>query len=610
MDNDSSSIYKNSIFSSTGFKRSAFNNNNNNSHTHMTYSMNTSLNTDTVKILNCLRTTQNTQVNNTNCLIKEYTYDDIKRICMKVFMNYAMPKNGQFFLSYQALFKILVSVNIINEQSFPLKEADLIAQKVIKGNRPFTSDDFLNYIAQLASRLDNEYYEDRKATMINFVKTHFEPLAIKIDNNRDQSLILNKFNRETTQNNNPNNNEASLNNSLTFQKFIETFVLDENIYLVLTSIAPALKQIYSVYFQYENSNQHDLNKIEKGSYSNFISFCKDFEISPYLINNRLLALYWGIVISTPLEQLINNTSIPFEKFNERVYNIGIVYTFPKFLLLFAHASSFYYNTTNLSEGKQMLYLIEKLHESQGYKNLNKKASVPFNRKYSIIPSKEIILLLDSSLIDDNKDDFCNKNTSNNSRIDWISEIKAILLLSNDVFNTFFPYFDQLKDYYRIYSQYGDKMNYAKMNFSNYRKMFYDGGLMQHSMKGGKRRSLNMSVLTTIRPNMNFSMNMSKITKNDGDNTNNCKKINKALSKTISDPLYKEVKNRRHNNNNNSNTYLDLSMTLSKICLSLGKDRNKLDETDINIIFSKLTRNINLNKPRESKTINILIILLQ
>lgn len=592
MDNDNSSLLKNSIVSSTGFKRSTNNNpNNNNSHTHMTYSMNTSLNTDTVKILNCLRTEQNMQ-GKSNDSIKEYSYDDIKRICLKVFMNYAMPKNGQFFLSYQNLFKILISANIINDQLFPLKEADIMAQKIIKGNRPFTSDEFLNYIAKLASRLDSEYHQDRKSSMINFIKTHLEPLSIRIENSKDQSPLLNESNKQATNNN--TNNETSLNNSLAFQKFIETFILDENVYLVLTSIAPALKQIYQVYFQYENSNQHDLNKIEKGSYQNYLLFCRDFEIAPYLINNKLLALYWGIVISTPLEQLINNTSIPFDKFNERVYSIGIVYTFPKFLLLFAHVSSFYYNTTNLSEGKRMLYLIEKLHESQGYKNLNKKASVPFNRKHSIIPPKEIILLLDSSLIEDSKDNFDDNNKSSNKyNSDWISEIKSILLLENELFNIFFPYFDQLKDYYRIYSQYGDKINYAKMTFSNYQKMLFDGGLMQHSHKG-RNRSLNLTVLSTTKPNMNISVNTSKNTRNDNIN----KKLNKTLSKTMSDPLYKAVKTQKNNTN------ADLSMTLSKICFSLGKDRDKLDETDINIIFSKLTGNINPNKQKDSKNMNI------
>ena len=154
-ENTTSSLLKNPLVSSSSAKnpqaKSALNVQSNVSNVNPNVSqssnnLNTSLSNDTLKILNLLKTQPN---NNHPSSIPEYTYDDIKGICLRVFMSYAKPRNGQFFLSYLNLQKILKAAYIINETNFTAKDADILMQKINKGFSPFTSEDFLNYLTRV-----------------------------------------------------------------------------------------------------------------------------------------------------------------------------------------------------------------------------------------------------------------------------------------------------------------------------------------------------------------------------------------------------------------------------------------------------------------------------
>ena len=262
-------------------------------------------------------------------------------------MSYAKPRNGQFFLSYLNLQKILKAAYIINETNFTAKDADILMQKINKGFSPFTSEDFLNYLTRVCSVVENDFYSDKKGKFINFIKRHLEPLIMKIETGNDVSLFtplgsssqLNdkNFYNELSKSNLSNSytkNNNNLNICINFQKFIDNYTLDENTYLILTSISSGLKQIYLLYFRYETNRHHDLQKIESGSFKNFMEFSRDFQMTPYLISKNTLELYWSMVIATPIEQLINNQHIKIDKLNEEQYNIGTIYTFAKFLLFF------------------------------------------------------------------------------------------------------------------------------------------------------------------------------------------------------------------------------------------------------------------------------------
>ena len=607
-ENTTSSLLKNPLVSSSSTKnpqaKSALNVQSNVSNVNPNVSqssnnLNTSLSNDTLKILNLLKTQPN---NNHPSSIPEYTYDDIKGICLRVFMSYAKPRNGQFFLSYLNLQKILKAAYIINETNFTAKDADILMQKINKGFGPFTSEDFLNYLTRVCSVVENDFYSDKKGKFINFIKRHLEPLIMKIETGNDVSLFtplgsssrLNdkNFYNELSKSNLSNSytkNNNNLNICINFQKFIDNYTLDENTYLILTSISPGLKQIYLIYFRYETNRHHDLQKIESGSFKNFMEFSRDFQMTPYLISKNTLELYWSMVIATPIEQLINNQHIKIDKLNEEQYNIGTIYTFAKFLLFFAHIAAFYYNSLEISNGEKLLYLIEKIYSSRGYNNLSKKSSVPYNVKLSIIPPKEVIELVNRRLLEDSeKEKMRKKRTYTN----WHKDIKEFLQLNSENYDILRPYIEKMRNIFGIYCKIGDKLQYGKMSFSNYQKMLIDGGLMffkrnkQSSCNTLSKRKLN---LTIYENNTNMGR-FSNSTFNFNFNTINANG-NPVLSKSMSQQLF-----------SNKNNFLDSTLIGSSsnrnFSLEPKKNRTKLNISDINLIYSKIAGFINFNSSKD------------
>ena len=559
--------------------------------------LNTSVSNDTLKILNLLKT----QPSNHPSSIPEYTYDDIKGICLRVFMSYAKPRNGRFFLSYLNLQKILKAAFIINESNFTAKDADILTQKINKGFNPFTSEDVLNYLTRVCSVVESNFYSDKKGKFINFIKRHLEPLIMKIETGNDVSMFTplgssSRFNDKNFYNeiskSNISNSYAKNNNNLNicvnFQRFIDNYSLDENTYLILTSISPGLKQIYLIYFRYETNRHHDLQKIENGSFKNFMEFSRDFQMTPYLISKNTLELYWSMIIATPIEQLINNQSIKIDKFNEEQYNIGTIYTFGKFLLYFAHIAAFYYNSLEISNGEKLLYLIEKIYSSRGYTNLAKKSSVPYNMKLSIVPPKEVIELVNRRLLEESeKEKMRKKRTYTN----WHQDIKEFLELNSENYDILRPYIEKMRNIFGIYCKIGDKLQYGKMSFSNYQKMLIDGGLLffkrnkQSSCNTLSKRKLN---LTIYENNTNMGR-FSNSTFNFNFNTINAN-VNPVLSKSMSQQLFA--------NKNFLDSTLIGSSSNRNFSLEPKKNKTKLNISDINLIYSKISGFINFNSSKD------------
>ena len=532
--------------------------------------LNSSGTNDTIKILNLLKTDEGNDNKNKLESIREYNYEDILAICIKVFMYYAKPKNGQFYLSYNNVIKILKNCDIINEKNFKNKDIDILIQKINKGIGQFTSENFLDLLTKICMCLNTNYNDNKKEIFTNFVRFYLEPFCCEMDKKSEfenSQSILNDtiFENKKTINVNEDENRIKLNVSLNFKKFIENYSLDQNSYLILSSILKGLKQIYKHYFIYENNNHIDLKKIEKNSFNNFITFCREFEIFPYLINKNLIEFYWSIINSNSLEKLINNSKISLDKFNHKSYNIGIIYSFPKFVLLFSHIASYYFYSTKISKAERLLYLIEKIYHSKGYNNLNKNLSTTYNKKYSIVPPKEVIELINKTLIEDEKtveklkyktiqSDFT-KNKGN---------LQSYFGLNDENFKKLDKYLDKLKDIFNIYSQIGDKFQFRKLTFSNFQKLLYDGGLLD--IKSSKQNNL---ILSTQR---------SFIYQNSINKSENIEKH--KSNKSVSLP-----------NINSSNLNISKNSDLNRP-LNQTKKKEKLNLAEVNIICSILSGYIN------------------
>ena len=398
-----------------------------------------------------------------------------------------------------------------------------------------------------------------------------------------------------------------------FNKIKNSYSLDDNSFSILYNILPGLKQIYTVYFTYEITNHTDLAKIKAFSFNSFITFSKDFQFLPYLIPRHTLEMYWEFSLSSTIEELVNNAQSQANiKLKEKQFQLGTVFTLPKFVLYFSHLSTYYYDNVeeNLSNAEKLLYLIERIYRSKGYNDLNKKSNMPCNKKLTLIPSKDIIAKINTDLLKDN-DKSNNKHMNNRFNNKWHVDIKTLLNLNDSNYNKIQPYLEQLRNLFGIYSKIGNKLQYGKMSFTNYQKMLVDGGLLyfnrKHrsgscntSMNNGKRK-LNLSIYENnsslgraSNGVFNFNLNTSI------NNNSNIMNLNtsKILSKSLSQQMLFGI-----GNNNVCKNIFDTSSILitpsqRKFSLEPPKNKSKLSIADINLIYSKITGFINYNTSKD------------
>ena len=471
-------------------------------------------------------------------------------------------------------------------------------------------------------------------------------------NNNENDFNNNKINENDYDNfnfKNYNNNKTQIIKNLNyefkinfFKNFIETFTLDELTFKLLLSIKPALNIIYTLYFIKENSNYFNINKINSVSEKNFIKFNKEFNVIPYIMNKFLLDFYYQFTIQTDNKNLINNENL-YEKMkknfdykkiiennnNNNNYNqsnknfylphneYNQNFTFIKFVLFFPHISSYYFNEIkDKSNAEKLLYFLQKIYISEGYKNLYLKLSKNNNKKYSIIPNKKIIQLINENLLEDNSTVKKRKNIiKNNScnKIDNNLNLKDFLELNDENYNNFLPYLNKLKNLFEIYSQFGDKFKFGKMSFSNLHKMLNNGGLLFVNEKQlRKNKSVNSSreinnsknniynnssSFTFLKSNFQQYNNNISLNTINTNNKNIFNNNNNKISRANSQPNLKKSSNFSNINNssNDSKFYLN-SMYLIP--------RNKISLSELNVIVSKLSGIINYKDLNNDNKLNL------
>ena len=383
---------------------------------------------DTIKILNLLKscptTTATTSSLNTNSLnisnnisennklnrVDNLSYEEIKAICLNIFLLYAKPINGQFYLSLRNIFRILKELEILKENCLSFVDIEILNQQINKKGDKLDSDQFLDLLAKICCLLDDSFYKDKKASFIKLIKIYILPFYLKKYKSENYTS---KFYSDETFN---------LSMNLTFKNLILVdFQFDKDSFDVLFSIIEGLKIIYEIHFSYSELNQDkNIKNIHDKSFRIFMKFLKNFNILPYLINQRLAELYWYLIISEDVNDLYK---ISKEKKNEqnflikflenRDYDLGKVYTFKKFFLLLSHISFYYYYPIKTkSNAQKLLYIIEKIYKSKGNQNLPNIYCKTFNNKYSIIPPVNIVEKIVNNIIEEKEE---NKNVNNKGR---------------------------------------------------------------------------------------------------------------------------------------------------------------------------------------------------
>ena len=585
--------------------------------------LNNSISSDTIKILSLLKSYPSTasstfqleNKNNTNSFnnlendynIDNLSHEEIKAICLKIFMIYAKPINGQFFLGKRYIFQILKEMDILNENCLSYTDIEILIQQINKKEDKLNSEEFLDLLAKICCLLDDSFYRDKKASFRKLIKLYIGPYFQK----KEKNEIINDTNIDENKNYMPYEN---INLNLNFKDLIlNDYFLDKNSFDILISIVEGLKIIYMAYFSLvEISSNKDISKLGKESFNIFIKFLKDFEIIPYLLKQRLAELYWSIIIYANIDELYKNdpnesneNNNTFKSFlNNKKYNLGKVYTFKKFFLLFSHISFYYYNSIKTkTKGQKLLYIIEKIYKSKGYKNMPNIYNKTFTKRYSIIPPISIVEKVNKNIVD--KKNIYNLNNLK-EKINYKDILKDSIKLNDENCDLLEGYLEQLKIIFDLYCQIYDRYQYGKMSFSHFQKMLLDGELLLINNKTldiNKENNLDSSNKKLDKSNSEeiIKINKESLIKNDSLNTNNRYKnnINEKIDNSKNNSSNKKIlksdeslNNKRTNKSEKSKLQLvDLNTLVSKIC------RNpKLSEYNNEINYSPLTKTYNSENP--------------
>ena len=520
---------------------------------------------DNKQFLNSFNSTNNN--NNINNNYDNLSYEEIKAICLKIFMFYAKPINGQFYLNQRYIFQILKEMEIINENCLSYVDIEILNQQINKKSDKFNSEQFLDLLAKICCLLDDTFYKDKKASFIKLIKVYIGPYLQKKSRNE---IVNTSFKI--------NNDDINLN--LNFKDLIlNVYKLDKDSFDILMSIIEGLKMIYITYFsRSEISSSRDVSMLHEESFNIFISFLKDFEIIPCLIKQRLAELYWSIIIFNDLNELYvieqnNENENIFKSFlNNKKYDLGKIYTFKKFFLLFSHMSFYYYNSIkSKAKGQKLLYFIEKIYKSKGYQSMPNTCNKTFNKKYSIIPPVSVVEKVNNKNNGGNKNEKEQKTNLNKNK----ETLKDLIELNNENYKLLKKYIEPLKTLFDIYCHIYDRYQYGKISFSNYQKMFLDGELIDIKIKDNK--TVNNEISKDNSPEKKLN------------NTCNEKNNQNIFTKDYKNINENSIKNNSLNNQQLYNSTHSLNNKNKK------SSKPKLKLLDLDIIISKICRNPNLSE---------------
>jgi hypothetical protein len=172
---------------------------------------------------------------------------------------------------------------------------------------------------------------------------------------------------------------------------------DEVCNYVIRNIGQVLYQIYAAYFPWEIANSTIYNGLEARSEKAYKEFMKDFDICPAILTKTMSFQLWNSIIEAQHET--------YHEMSEKICNKkpkGKYYTFSKFVDLLIKISYLYARDSQDIPSEMdlpaeiFIMLLEKLELSSGFLNLEKKTNKPHTSRTSLLPSKEIVKLINSA----------------------------------------------------------------------------------------------------------------------------------------------------------------------------------------------------------------------
>lgn len=158
-----------------------------------------------------------------------------------------------------------------------------------------------------------------------------------------------------------------------------------------------LYEIYVAYFPWEIANSTIYSDLEKRSEKAYKEFVKEFDICPAILTKTMSFQIWNSVLN-----------LNFEIYKEVSDNIcskkakGKYLTFSKFIDLLIKVSYLYARDSQEMPNELempseiLIMLLEKFELSNGFLNLEKKTNKPHTSRTSLLPSREIVSLINSA----------------------------------------------------------------------------------------------------------------------------------------------------------------------------------------------------------------------
>ena len=323
--------------------------------------------------------------NNNNLLTK----DQILYFTHIIFLNNAsFVKNKECYMMSKSNFlNIMKSINMIKSQLI-LVEIDLIYDSISLKSLMINYSQFNQLLMKIIKKFYQEQYLASPQLTINyFINKLIKQYNLFFENKIPKDYLY-KYQY----------------NSIV--KIIQIFP-NENQIVIIKHIILTINEIYEKYFTYElDYNKEYLYK----SSENLVSFCRDFEISPQIINSTQAVTYYNLIIH--IEQTYNTLKEILEK--EKICkNKGKIFTLYHFILFIIHMSLYSYtkifgskswNSENntISKEEKLLLFLEKLDHSKGMTNFLSRLYTPRTKSLSLIPPREVCIALGILKIDKKK----------------------------------------------------------------------------------------------------------------------------------------------------------------------------------------------------------------
>lgn len=290
--------------------------------------------------------------------------DEIRQELKKIFAFYVSfgDRLNSTSLKANKLHKMMHDAYLYDE-NITKKKVDILFCKISK-NKP--SIDFENFLTLLLNIAVKKYPDtDQRQAFIDLFVNNLKPLYDNLYKETD----LGDFD------------------------YICKQELDDDVILIMTAISPVFAKLHKFYFDCEYQ-RYDRKLVKQKSETGILSFLKEFEICPTLINVSLAFQLFQDVMETPKQGLACNQNLPFKLPREE----GREFTLTRFIVFLTRLALVITSQVNgdnhpealYTQSDKLLNLLERMEYSPGFVNFEKKMNTTNNSNMSLFPPKEIM----------------------------------------------------------------------------------------------------------------------------------------------------------------------------------------------------------------------------